>query len=123
MLTDIPNFAFVIGYMNTCVDPQGGVGRPVSLPVARPHGPPRLRTVTPIADARVGARRAYIGMESGYLNRAMHLFPQRGSDGPWTAEQGYALDRSLLGAVDDTALKFTAATVESTAKPAEAVAV
>ena len=123
MLTDIPNFAFVIGYTNNAWTLKVELVADYLCRLLAHMDRHGYETVTPIADARVGARRAYIGMESGYLSRAMHLFPQRGSDGPWTAEQSYALDRSLLGAVDDTALKFTASTVESTTKPAEAVAV
>lgn len=52
-------------------------------------------------------------MDTAYINRAMHLFPQRGSHGPWTVSQNYALDRARLatGPVEDPALEFTAAAV------------
>jgi monooxygenase len=62
-------------------------------------------------------------MESGYLSRAMHLFPQQGSHGSWAADQNYALDRSQLSAVDDPALTFTESVVHTAATPAETAAV
>jgi hypothetical protein len=51
-------------------------------------------------------------MGTGYVNRAMHLFPQQGSAGPWVAAQDYKGDRQLLGKdpIEDPALSFTSAT-------------
>ena len=123
MLSDIPNFAFIIGYTNNAwtlkVDLVADYLCRLLAHMDR-HG---YETVTPLGGTQAGPRRPYIEMESGYLRRAMHLFPQRGSDVPWTADQNYALDRSLLRAVDDPALKFTESVVDTAARPAEAAAV
>ena len=84
------------------------------------HG---YQTVTPVADNHIGPRRPYIEMRSGYLRRAMHLFPQQGSDGPWAADQDYKFDRLQLRTVADPALRFTDSMVDSSATSADVVSV
>ncbi len=64
-------------------------------------------TVTPVADDPALIRRPFIELQTGYVSRAMHLFPQQGSHGPWTAEQSYAKDKVRLRTVEDPALRFT----------------
>ncbi|WP_415977318.1 hypothetical protein [Rhodococcus sp. 077-4] len=60
-------------------------------------------------------RRPYIDMGTGYVNRAMHLFPQQGTEGPWVAAQDYKNDRRMLGKdpIEDTALSFAVATAKT----------
>ncbi|WP_319456471.1 MULTISPECIES: NAD(P)/FAD-dependent oxidoreductase [unclassified Mycobacterium] len=123
MLSDIPNFAFIIGYTNNSwtlkVDLVADHLCRLLAHMDR-HG---YETVTPVAHNEIGARRPYIDMGSGYLSRAMHLFPQRGSDVPWAADQDYKVDRVQLGAVADPALRFTESMIDSTATSAEVVTV
>jgi len=82
MISDIPNFAFIIGYTNTSwtlkVDLVADHLCRLLAHMDR-HG---YQTVTPVADNHIGSRRPYIEMRSGYLRRAMHLFPQQGPNGP-----------------------------------------
>jgi hypothetical protein len=53
----------------------------------------------------------------------MHLFPQRGSVGPWAGDQNYTLDCSVLSQVDDPALKFTESVVNTGVRSAEVTTV
>jgi monooxygenase len=123
MLSDIPNFAFIIGYTNNAwtlkVDLVADHLCRLLAHMDR-HG---YETVTAVANGQVGARRPFIDMGSGYFSRAMHLFPQRASSVPWTADQDYELDRSLLRTVDNPDLRFTTAVLNAKAKPAEAAVV
>jgi len=123
MLSDIPNFAFIIGYTNNSwtlkVDLVADYLCRLLAHMDR-HG---YETVTPVADTQIGTRRPYVEMGSGYLGRAMPLFPQRGSDVPWAAEQDYKVDRMQLRTVADPALRFTASMIDSTATSAEAATV
>jgi pimeloyl-ACP methyl ester carboxylesterase len=107
MLSAIPNFAFIIGYTNNSWTLKVDL---VAKYVCRllAHMDQRgYCSVTPIEDGTVGTRRPYIAMESGYVSRAMHLFPQRGSHGHWAAEQDYSADRIHTRLIEDPALQFT----------------
>ena len=97
MVSDVPNFAFTVGYVN-----HAGRSRPTwwrsgsagCSPTWTSHG---YATVTPIADDPTLTRRPFIELAAGYVNRAMHLFPQQGSHGPWRVAQDYKHDRVMLG--------------------------
>ncbi|HEX7825215.1 MAG TPA: NAD(P)/FAD-dependent oxidoreductase, partial [Mycobacterium sp.] len=120
MISDIPNFAFIIGYTNNAwtlkVDLVADYLCRLLAHMDR-HG---YETVTPVPDNTASPRRPYIEMESGYFSRAMHLFPQRGPDIPWSADQDYALDRTLLSSVDDPALEFAESVLDTVASPSTA---
>ncbi|WP_433189281.1 flavin-containing monooxygenase [Actinoallomurus sp. CA-150999] len=113
MVSDVPNFAFTVGYVNHAWTLKADLVAHWFcrlLAYMDQHG---YATVTPVANDPTLTRRPYIEMGSGYLSRAMHLFPQQGSHGPWKVAQNYKLDRVLLGKdpIDDPALMFTDATL------------
>ncbi|MFD2416532.1 flavin-containing monooxygenase [Amycolatopsis pigmentata] len=123
MVSGVPNFAFALGYTNSSwtlkVDlvaehlcrllaHMDRLGQAVAVPVAD--------------DDPSKERRPLFDMKAGYLQRSSHLFPQQGSDGPWTMPQVYAVDRDRLrdGPVEDPALRLstpTAAPVRTEAVP------
>jgi monooxygenase len=123
MVSDVPNFAFILGYTNNAWTLKVDLVADYLCRLLSHMDRYGYQTVTPVPDNHVGPRRPYIEMESGYLSRAMHLFPQQGSHGSWAADQNYALDRSQLSAVDDPALTFTESVVHTAATPAETAAV
>jgi hypothetical protein len=57
-----------------------------------------------------------IGLSSGYVLRAQHLFPKQGPRTPWKLYQNYALDLLALGygRLEDGVMKFS-----RPARPAE----
>ena len=124
MVSDVPNFAFVVGYINHAWTLKADL---VSEYLCRllahmdRHG---YVTVTPVADDPTLTRRPFIEFDTRYVNQAMHRFPQQGSHGPWTADQSYRLDRVRLGKapVEDPALRFTPAVVDATVAPTGAAA-
>jgi len=115
MVSDIPNFVFTVGYVNAAWTLKADL---VALWMCRlldhmdRHG---YTTVTPTIENSAMTRRPYIDMGTGYVNRAMHLFPKQGTEGPWVAAQDYKKDRRLLGRdpIADTALSFSAATAKT----------
>jgi monooxygenase len=124
MVSDVPNFAFIVGYTNS----------PWTLKVdlvaeylcrllghMDRHG---YATVTPVPDDSITNRRPYVELTSGYISRAMHLFPQQGPRSPWRVDQDYTADRSILsnGPIEDQALRFTDSVVHTAAPRAEVAA-
>jgi monooxygenase len=77
MVSDVPNFAFVVGYTNQAWTLKSDL---VSDYVCRllahmdRHG---YTTVTPVADDAALIRRPFIELQTGYVSRAMHRFPKQ----------------------------------------------
>ena len=115
MVSDIPNFTFTVGYVNQAWTLKAElVARWTCRLLAHMdrHG---YSTATPVIDDHTMTRRPYIDMGTGYVNRAMHLFPKQGSAGPWVVAQDYKADCQLLGKdpSEDPALFFTSATAKT----------
>jgi monooxygenase len=114
MLSEVPNFAFAIGYTNSSwtlkVDLVCDHLCRLLAHMDR-HG---YTTVMPVADDPTMARRPLLDFAAGYVQRSSDLFPHQGSRGPWTVEMSYAADRARLrnGPVEDTALQFGTSSAE-----------
>jgi monooxygenase len=95
MLDDVPNMAFTVGYTNaswtlkcelSCeyvarlLNHMDEHGHHVAVPRRGPDVRPE-----PLID-----------FSSGYVQRAIHMFPKQGNRRPWRLYQNYALDRALL---------------------------
>jgi cation diffusion facilitator CzcD-associated flavoprotein CzcO len=111
MLSDVPNFAFAIGYTNAswtlkCDLTCEYVCRLLSYMDARGY----RQCVPRIRDAAVKPL-PFIDFTSGYVLRAIEKFPKQGSKAPWRLYQNYPLDIVSLkrGAIDDGALEFSRA--------------
>lgn len=107
MLSDIPNFAFVLGYTNAswtlkCELTCRYVCRLLNY-MAR-HG---YAQCTPRRDPTVGEE-PIVDFTSGYVQRALDQLPRQGSQRPWKLYQNYLLDLVTLrfGAVNDGTLAF-----------------
>ncbi|MER6936491.1 NAD(P)/FAD-dependent oxidoreductase [Nocardioides sp. NPDC127514] len=109
MVSDVPNFAFTVGYVNQAWTLKADL---VSAWFCRllasmdEHG---HASVTPVVSDRSMPLKRYVEMDTGYVNRAMHLFPKQGTRGPWVAPQSFNRDRVVLGKdpIDDPELHFT----------------
>jgi cation diffusion facilitator CzcD-associated flavoprotein CzcO len=123
MVSDVPNFAFLLGYTNIAWTLKVDLVADYLCRLLGHMDRYGYATVTPVPDNEVGPRRPFVEMQSGYVSRARHLFPQQGSRAPWTADQNYARDRSVLSAVDDPVLKFTESVMDTDAQFAETTTV
>jgi cation diffusion facilitator CzcD-associated flavoprotein CzcO len=108
MLSDVPNFAFAIGYTNAswtlkCDLTCAYVCRLLNYMSARGHAycVPRNR------DPRVTPE-PFIDFSSGYIQRSIHEFPKQGSHAPWRLYQNYARDLVALKyrPLEDGAIEF-----------------
>jgi len=111
MLEGVPNLAMAVGYTNAswtlkCDLTCEYVCR--LLNHMEKHGYPQCR---PERNEPEGAPEPLIGLSSGYVERARHLFPKQGSKMPWKLYQNYALDLLALGygRIDDGVMKFSRA--------------
>jgi Predicted flavoprotein involved in K+ transport len=61
-------------------------------------------------------------LTSGYVQRALHLFPKQGEQAPWRLYQNYTRDLLTLrfGRVDDEAMEFSRAVPVPAEAPAAA---
>lgn len=110
MISDVPNFAFVVGYTNAAWTLKAELAADYVCRLLAHMDRYGYTTVTPVVDDPTLTLKPYVEMESGYLRRAMHLFPKQGSHGSWAADQDYRKDRTLLGTVADPALQFARVT-------------
>jgi len=108
MLSDVPNFAFAIGYTNAswtlkCDLTCDYVCRLLSH--MSEHG---YRSCVPVNHDSSISTQPFIDFSSGYVQRAIDTFPKQGSKAPWRLYQNYALDLLALRfrALDDGVLEF-----------------
>ncbi len=109
MCSDVPNFAFAIGYTNASwtlkcdltseyvcrlLDHMDKHGYTMAVP---------RRTDPEVEELPI------IDFSSGYVRRALDQLPKQGSVAPWRLYQNYTLDVMTLrgGRVDDSAMEFT----------------
>src|SRR4030095_9022839 len=109
MFSDVPNLALAIGYTNASWTLKAElicryVCRLLNHMTAtgRRQCTPRLRE-TQLDEA------PFLDLNSGYVQRSIHLFPKQGAKIPWKLHQNYARDLMLLqrGKVDDGAMAFS----------------
>jgi cation diffusion facilitator CzcD-associated flavoprotein CzcO len=110
MLSEVPNFAFTVGYTNASWTLKADL---VSEYVCRllahmyRHG---YDTCVPQPDPSV-AEAPLMDFNAGYVLRSLDHLPKQGSREPWRLRQNYALDLRAIrhGPIDDGTLWFSAA--------------
>lgn len=107
MLSQIPNFAFVIGYTNASWTLKADlvsefVCRLLEVMDQRGH-----RSVMPVPGAQVGSE-PFLDFTAGYVLRAVDQLPRQGDREPWRLRQNYFHDvRAIRRAdMDDGTLVF-----------------
>ena len=108
MLSDVPNFAFTIGYTNASWTLKADLVSEFVCRVMRyldEHGQdffvPEKNDPT-VTDAPL------LTFASGYVQRSVHEFPKAGSRAPWRLGMNYAQDVVTLrhGKIDDGTMRF-----------------
>jgi cation diffusion facilitator CzcD-associated flavoprotein CzcO len=109
MLSGVPNLAFAVGYTNAswtlkCELTCEYVCRLLNRMDERGH-----QICTPQNRDPSVTGEPLIDFSSGYVVRAIDLFPRQGSKAPWRLYQNYARDLVLLryGAIEDDAMEFS----------------
>jgi len=108
MLSDVPNFAFAVGYTNSSWTLKVDLvceyfGR--LLAHMDEHG---YDTCFPHSDDADMETRPLLDIAAGYVQRAIDVLPRQGSRYPWSTAMSYAEDRKNLreGAIEDPELHF-----------------
>lgn len=116
MVEGVPNFAFAIGYTNSSWTLKIDlVAEHLCRLLAHLDRQARVIAV-PVNNGTPQQRRPFFDFAAGYVRRAAQRFPSQGSQGPWTNQQAYAVDRSRLrhGPVDDPGLTLLSVSNVST---------
>lgn len=109
MLSDVPNFAFAVGYTNASwtlkVDLTSVYVCRLINYLDRHH----FRSVRPVHDPNM-ARIPVLDFNSGYVKRALPSLPTQGAEFPWRLYQNYVKDRQIFSnaKIDDGTLSFRA---------------
>jgi monooxygenase len=109
MLSDVPNFAFAIGYTNASWTLKVDLvcehlGR--LLGYMDTHGYDKC---VPHNDDPTVTTRPFMDFSAGYVRRSVHELPKQGSRFPWSLPMSYAQDVQNLrkGAIEDPSLHFS----------------
>jgi cation diffusion facilitator CzcD-associated flavoprotein CzcO len=113
MYSGVPNLVSTFGYINASWTLRADLTADYACRLLEHMDRIGARQVTPRlrdSDRAMAARPWIDGFTSGYVQRALHLFPKQGDREPWTNPQDYGYERKALrtGALEDGALEFTA---------------
>jgi cation diffusion facilitator CzcD-associated flavoprotein CzcO len=111
MLSDVPNFAFVVGYTNASWTLKADlVSEYVCRLLAHMDGHGFAQAV-PVNDDSSITTRPLLDFAAGYVQRSLDAFPKQGSKAPWQLGMNYAQDVVTLrhGKLDDGTMRFSRA--------------
>ncbi|MBB3045433.1 NAD(P)-binding protein [Nocardioides sp. LMS-CY] len=108
MLSDVPNFAFTIGYTNASWTLKADLVADFVCRLLRHMDDHGVRRVVAPRDPTVGEERL-IDFSSGYILRALDELPQQGDREPWKLRQNYLRDVRAINhrPLDDGVLAFS----------------
>ncbi|MFE9576706.1 flavin-containing monooxygenase [Nocardia sp. NPDC006044] len=111
MLSDVPNFAYIIGYTNASWTLKADLVSEYVVRLLRHmdrHGYVRCM---PVGDPSVGAESLFADFNPGYVLRSASEFPIQGDRAPWRLRMNYLRDLVTLrhGSVADDTISFARA--------------
>lgn len=125
LLQDLPNMAWIIGYVNFSWTLKVDIAARYICRLLRHMDARGLETVTPRAPVEeFDDGNILSALGSGYVRRAAHTLPQQGRHLPWRVLHHYPRDRAMLTKqpIEDPALEFTRAASRTRAEEALATA-
>jgi len=120
MLSDVPNFAFVVGYTNASWTLKADLVCEYVVRVLEHMEQTRKRVVTPRREAGVDEE-PFLDFAAGYVLRAVDNFPKQGSRAPWKLKMNYFVDRKNLrkASIHDEVLEFSSPAPKHADAPSE----
>jgi monooxygenase len=108
MLSDVPNFAFAIGYTNASWTLKVDLTAEYVCRLLNHMDETGTRICVPHNDDPSVTEEPLLDFQAGYVLRALHMFPKQGSKAPWKLRQNYPRDVLALrfGSVKDPGMKF-----------------
>src|SRR5690606_38151426 len=107
MLSDVPNFAYTIGYTNASWALKADLGAELVCRVLSHLDRTGRKVVVPRRDPSVQGQ-PFMDFEAGYVRRALDRLPKQGDVEPWKLKQSWFHDvRAIRGAdLDDGILEY-----------------
>jgi cation diffusion facilitator CzcD-associated flavoprotein CzcO len=111
MLSDIPNFAFAVGYTNASWTLKCDLVCEYVCRLLNHMQRLGYDSCMPHNDDPAVRELPFLDFSSGYVQRSIDQFPKQGSKAPWRLHQNYPLDVVNLrfGSVEDDAMEFSTA--------------
>jgi cation diffusion facilitator CzcD-associated flavoprotein CzcO len=108
MLSNIPNFAFCIGYTNASWTLRADLASTFVCRLLNYMDRRGYRTCTPVCDSAALESRPLLNLTSGYVLRAAANLPKQAAREPWVIKQNYIFDMLMmkLSRMNDGVLKF-----------------
>ncbi|MEV6558941.1 NAD(P)/FAD-dependent oxidoreductase [Nocardia sp. NPDC051756] len=108
MLSDVPNFAYIIGYTNASWTLKADLVSEYVVRLLRHMDRRGYVRCTPVGDPSVGAESLFADFNPGYVLRSASEFPIQGDRAPWRLRMNYLRDLVTLrhGSVTDAAISF-----------------
>jgi cation diffusion facilitator CzcD-associated flavoprotein CzcO len=108
MLSDIPNFAFTLGYTNASWTLKADLTSEYVCRLLNHMDATGLRVCEPHVDDPSVTEEPLMDFNSGYVLRSLHELPKQGSKEPWKLRQNYPVDLRMLrhGPVEDGSMRF-----------------
>ena len=108
MLSNIPNFAFCMGYTNASWTLRADLTSIFVCRLLNHMGRRGYRTCKPVCDPASMQARPLLNLTSGYVARAAANLPKQGAEKPWLVHQNYILDlfTMRLSRMEDGILRF-----------------
>jgi monooxygenase len=117
MLSDVPNFAFTIGYTNASWTLKADLVSEYVVRLLRHMDAHAYDQCVPANDDPTVTERPLLDFQAGYVLRSIDEFPRAGSRAPWQLGMSYAHDALKLryGRIDDGAMRFSRRAADHTA--------
>lgn len=111
MLSNVPNFAFCVGYTNASWTLRADLASTYVCRLLNHMDRHRYATVRPVCDTSGMASRPLLDLTSGYVARAAADLPKQARQKPWLIRQNYILDMLTMkvSRIEDGVLRFTKA--------------
>jgi monooxygenase len=121
MLSNVPNFAFCIGYTNASWTLRADLASTFVCRVLNHMDRCGYRTCKPVCDPTSLDARPLLSLTSGYVLRAAARLPKQAGKKPWLIRQNYILDMLTMkwSRLEDGILKFGAPVPATRAYKAE----
>lgn len=109
MLSNVPNFAFCIGYTNAAWTLRADLASIFVCRVLNHMDRHGYRTCRPTCDTAALEPRPLLNLNSGYVMRAAADLPKSATSAPWLIRQNYIRDMLTmkLGRMEDGVLQFS----------------
>jgi len=124
MLSNVPNFAFCIGYTNASWTLRADLASTYVCRVLNHMDRHSYRTCKPACDPSTLEERPLLNLNSGYVKRASADLPKQAATAPWLIRQNYLRDMLTMriSRLEDGILQFGAAAAVARADVREEVA-